>query len=903
MSTFSSIAELKLSVTGARELLEVSKEMDKVTAKTRDYNKETQNAGNANRKAEADAEKFLKKLRDQSETFGKTKAEIMAYRAAQLGIAKDAQPFIDKLSQSESKSVSFKDTLRDLTGTLKGLGGNLTGVATGGAGAGEGIASATTALRGLGPVAGTAGGLMAGLAVGIGAVVVAGLGLGAAAVAITMQVAGAAAAVDDLSNETGIAAERLSLLSALANEGGSSFDAWNQAATDLATKLAKQDEESGKVAKAIKELGVSTKDANGEQKTHIELMRDVVKAAANHTDAAKGQALGLAALGSNYNKLKTSVIEADEKQSAMYDTMRKTGQLMSTTLAKQSGDFMDKLDHLKGAFTGMANSIATTVLPYLDKFLEKIVKAAETAAGIIRRFSGNSTAAEQSGDAAAQARRDIATSTAAINKLEGTEYATTGAGAAALKAERAKLAGAQERLREASRLFDAATRSEAEAKAVALKGDPSTENKVGNSGIAAKDSAAGSEKRDPFKELMNKTRIDTSEALQELETEEKITAAQKDRIKFLDEIATGKLKVSDQQKAEFLAANSLLQLAQQERKEQEANAEGEKKNRDEQLKADTARIELGKKQLEQLTSFSDKGLESIALEERKFNQLGMTTREITLQNDLEKINLDTKKLIADLTKGITNDEEKATIAAEARAKASELIASRKSLETKFAARDNDGTSGFLQGLKNYAGAAKTTFEQMEEVGSRVAGSLEEAFTNMARNGKFSFQDMARSIISSLGAIFAKMIATKLVNFIFGSFMGGMGGGSSNPGMYSIGTGSGGLGLRAPGFAAGGNVTKGQTAWVGEQGRELVTFGDNATITPAHKMGSGSSSGGVSFGDINITVQGGTTNEDTGRAVADALKTAMKQMEGIADARIAKQRLPGGISNPLASRAF
>lgn len=855
MSTFSSIAELKLSVTGARELLEVSKEMDKVTAKTRDYNKETQNAGNANRKAEADAEKFLKKLRDQSETFGKTKTEIMAYRAAQLGIAKDAQPFIDKLSQSESKSVSFKDTLRDLTGTLKGLGGNLTGVATGGAGAGEGIASATTALRGLGPVAGTAGGLMAGLAVGIGAVVVAGLGLGAAAVAITMQVAGAAAAVDDLSNETGIAAERLSLLSALANEGGSSFDAWNQAATDLATKLAKQDEESGKVAKAIKELGVSTKDANGEQKTHIELMREVVKAAANHEDAAKGQALGLAALGSNYNKLKTSVIEADEKQSAMYDTMRNTGQLMSTTLAKQSGDFMDKLDRLKGAFTGMAKSIATTVLPYLDKFLEKIVKAAETAAGIIRRFSGNSTAAELSGESVTQARRDIASSTAAINKIEGTEFANTGAGAAALKAERARLAGAQERLREATRLYEAATRSEVDAKAAAIKGDPKSENRIGNSGIAGGGGSSSKEK-------------DVSETPEYKEAMR--VAKERQALRIAEEKS-----IADFNLRQMEAENKLF---------------ADRKKQDEERKVT-------------LEGFLSKGQESIEQEERKFNQLGMTTREITLQNDLAQIELETKKLIAELTKGITNDEEKATIAAEARAKASELIASRKGLEGKFAARDNDGTSGFLQGLKNYAGAAKTTFEQMEEVGTRVAGSLEEAFTNMARNGKFSFQDMARSIISSLGAIFAKMIATKLVNFIFGSFMGGMGGGSSNPGMYSIGTGSGGLGLRAPGFAAGGNVTKGQTAWVGEQGRELVTFGDNATITPAHKMGSGSSSGGVSFGDINITVQGGTTNEDTGRAVADALKTAMKQMEGIADARIAKQRLPGGISNPLASRAF
>ena len=859
MSTFQSIAELKLSVTGAKELLEASKEMDKVTAKTRDYNKETQNAANANRRAEADAEKFLKKLKDQSETFGKTKTEIMAYRAAQLGVAKDAQPLIDKLSQAEGKSVSFKDTLRDLTGTLKGLGGNLSGVATGGAGAGEGIASTTAALRGLGPVAGSAGGLMAGLAVGIGAVAIAGVGLAAAAVAITMQVAGAAAAVDDLSNETGIAAERLTLLQALAAEGGSSFDAWNQAATELATKLAKQDEESGKVAKAIKELGVETKDANGQQKTHIELMREVVKAAANHEDAAKGQALGLAALGSQYNKLKTSVIEADEKQSAMYDTMRNTGQLMSTALAKQSGDFMDKLDHLKGAFMGMANSIATTVLPYLDKFLEKMVAAAQTAAGIIRRFTGNSTASELSGDAMSQARKDIANSSAAISKMEGTEYANTGAGAAALANERAKLTAAQDRLREATRLYEASTRTEADAKTAALKGNPATENRVGNSGIAGGGGGKDAKAKDATETGEYKEAMRVAKERQAL------------RIKEEKDIAEFNLK----------------------QMEAENKAFAERKKKDEERR-------------EMLDQFLEKGNEGIAQEERKFNQLGMTTREIQLQNDLAQIDLDTKKLIRDLTKDITNEEEKATIAAEARSKASELIANRKSLESKFSARDNDGMGGFLQGIKNYGGAAKTTFEQMEEVGSRVAGSLENAFTNMARTGKLSFKDMARSIIADLGAIFAKMVATKLVNMIVGSFAGGFGGSTASAGssMYSLGgSGTGGLGLRAPGFATGGSVPAGQTAWVGEQGPELVRFGSAASIVPNHKLGSvGSTSGNVT-NNITVTVQGGNTNEETGAIVAKAIQAAMSKMPGVARAEIANQLRPGGISNPLAPRAF
>ncbi|MFN9476470.1 phage tail tape measure C-terminal domain-containing protein [Acidovorax sp.] len=903
MSNFSSIAELRLSVVGGDKLLETSREMDKVTTKTREYNKETANTSAAQRRAESDADKFLRKLREQADAVGKTKVELQTMRAAQLGVANDAKPMLDKLAEAQKKSVSFKDTLANLTGEIKGLSGSFANVATGGASAGEGIASASTALRGLGPVAMAAGAGVAAIAATFAAFLVVGAAVAAVAAAITLKVAGAAAAVDDLSNETGIAAERLSLLQSLAAEGGSSFEAWNQAATGLATKLAKQDEESGKVALALKELGVSTKDANGEQKTHIELMREVVVAAANHKDAAKGQALGLVALGSEYNKLKTSVLEADEKQSRMYDTMKKTGQLMSTSLAKQSGDFMDKIDHLKGAFMGMAQSIATTVLPYLDKFLGKIVSAAQTAASIIRRFTGNSTAAELSGEAAAKARGDVAASTAAIAKMEASPMHTQGGDSQALKNERAKLAAAQERLREANKLNDAAVRGEADATALALKGDPSAENKVGGGVVGKPDKDKATKEKDPYSDWMDKTRLGTSEAIAELNNEEKLNSAQKDRVKFLDEIASGKLKITEIQKNEFLAANSLLALAQQEAKEQQANAEGEKKNAVEQEARDKRRIELEKARADILTGFRDKGLENIATQERELTQQGLTTREIKLQNDLHQIELDLKKTIHDLTKDITNEEEKAAIATKARAEANDLIASRKGLESKFAAKDGDGTAGFLQGLKKYAGEAKTTFEVMEEAGTRVAGTLENAFSNMARTGRLSFADMARSVIADLGAIFAKMAITGLFKWIIGGVMGAATSGTSTNSMYSLSSGStSSIGLKFPGRAAGGPVSAGQTTWVGEQGPELVKFGASGSVVPNHQRSSTESSGGVT-NHITVTVQGGTTNEETGAIVARAVAEALKQVPGIADSRIATQRRPGGISNPLAARAF
>jgi phage-related tail protein len=107
----------------------------------------------------------------------------------------------------------------------------------------------------------------------------------------------------------------------------------------------------------------------------------------------------------------------------------------------------------------------------------------------------------------------------------------------------------------------------------------------------------------------------------------------------------------------------------------------------------------------------------------------------------------------------------------------------------------------------------------------------------------------------------------------------------------------------PGRAAGGSVSAGQTTWVGEQGPELVKFGASGSVIPNHKLSSSSSSHAGMTNHISITVQGGNTNDETGNAVAKALKDALKQMESVADSRIERARRPGGINNSMASRAF
>lgn len=63
--------------------------------------KAAKEAAQADKVATVAKESFISRLREQSETQGKTNSEIMAYRAAQLGATKEAAPFIASLKQQE----------------------------------------------------------------------------------------------------------------------------------------------------------------------------------------------------------------------------------------------------------------------------------------------------------------------------------------------------------------------------------------------------------------------------------------------------------------------------------------------------------------------------------------------------------------------------------------------------------------------------------------------------------------------------------------------------------------------------------------------------------------------------------------------------------------------------------
>lgn len=88
----------------------------------------------ASNQAKVAADKFLSSIKNQADAIGKTKTELLEMKAAQLGVADKAQPYIDKIKESSKQTDELAKSGNKATGTLKEFltSINMGGIARGG---------------------------------------------------------------------------------------------------------------------------------------------------------------------------------------------------------------------------------------------------------------------------------------------------------------------------------------------------------------------------------------------------------------------------------------------------------------------------------------------------------------------------------------------------------------------------------------------------------------------------------------------------------------------------------------------------------------------------------------------------------------------------------------------------
>jgi len=268
-------------------------------------------AADAQRKLD-ESTKFLDSLRSRTEGIGKTASELAALRAQQLGVSDAAADMIEQLRQQEEAGESSYGGLSE---SAEGYKATLLAV---------GAAVAAAAIAGAALINGAVNDL---------------------------------AELDDMAQKTGSSVESLSRIQKLAAVFGTDMGNIDGALTKLSKGMAGLDEDSNKVHKALKALGVASKDAAGGLRDPSLVLVDVATKLQGYNDGAGKTALINDLIGKSGADLLPFLNDLAEN----YDKVTGT----SGDAAGAAAAFQDQVGWLKLELKTLVTSVAVDVAPTL----------------------------------------------------------------------------------------------------------------------------------------------------------------------------------------------------------------------------------------------------------------------------------------------------------------------------------------------------------------------------------------------------------------------------------------------------------------------------------------------------------------------------------------------------------
>jgi hypothetical protein len=290
-----------LNVNALRPYLEQLDEMTKKSAL----------AADAQRKLD-ESTKFLDSLRSRTEGIGKSASELAALRAQQLGVSDAASEMIQKLREQEEAGESSFGNLSAMAGRLK---------------------------------------------IGLMAVAAAVVAAGTASAALINSAINDMADLDDMAQKTGSSVESLSKIQKLASVFGEDMGGVDAALTKLSRGMAGLDDDSNKVQKALKTLGVSSRDVAGNLRDPSIVLIEAAKSLQKYNDGAGKTAL----INDLISKSGADLLPFLNDVSENYDNVSGT----SSAAAAAASAFKDQLGFLGLEVKGFATSVASDVLPTL----------------------------------------------------------------------------------------------------------------------------------------------------------------------------------------------------------------------------------------------------------------------------------------------------------------------------------------------------------------------------------------------------------------------------------------------------------------------------------------------------------------------------------------------------------
>lgn len=227
---------------------------------------------------------------------------------------------------------------------------------------------------------------------------------------------------------------------------------------------------------------------------------------------------------------------------------------------------------------------------------------------------------------------------------------------------------------------------------------------------------------------------------------------------------------------------------------------------------------------------------SAAINEVALKQEGLTDRQIQRQMELNRI----------------RDEYKAKGGKESDPELLEMLAKQQELYQKQDELQADWLAGAKNAFAQFGEEAFNVYDNIQNISSTALNGLTDQLTEFLTTGKASFADFAKSIISMIVKMIAKMVIFNALSGLSGAFGGGGAGAKAG--------GGGGLAVASVASEGADIATTFAAPMLRERGESMsgVMRGvANRGASPARIRG-GAGGGGTafSFGDINVDVNNG-----------------------------------------------
>lgn len=190
-----------------------------------------------------------------------------------------------------------------------------------------------------------------------------GAAVSVASAGVAMAIRGAINSADDmgeLAQKLGVPVESLSALKYAAEKSGVSFE-------DLQGSLLKLSRGMADSPQKFEKLGIAVRDARGEMRPTVDVMKDIADRFKAMPDGAEKSALAMDLFGKSGAAMILALSDGGDGLQALLDRAKELGLVISQETSDSAGRFNDSLTDLGAIATGLATIIAAELAPVLEK--------------------------------------------------------------------------------------------------------------------------------------------------------------------------------------------------------------------------------------------------------------------------------------------------------------------------------------------------------------------------------------------------------------------------------------------------------------------------------------------------------------------------------------------------------